>query len=220
MERWELQFYWGCYYLSKRKMQRSIKAFREAAEQCPASRPEMLSRILYFLGISLERVGQSSLAIQSWINARRLVHRGLIVKSYPRWINEYGMRRTNCSELDDYYAFATIQVSRYLNGRNNRCFYTRAEQEMVLKIIQDTWKLLEKSKILLSLSIDKKIELFKRARLDFPYLCREESFTYCSKSSLNALKKDESITSNSGDSCRCGSGLPRRMCCGRIHVSN
>ncbi len=219
MERWELQFQWGCYYLSKHKIQRSIKAFRQAADHCPASKPEMLSRILYFLGISLERSGQSSLAIQSWINARRLVHRGFIVKSYPRWINEYGMRRTNNSEVDDYYAFATIQVSRYLSNRTSHCFYSREEQDMVVNVIQDTWKLLEKSKILLSLSVDKKIELFKRARLDFPYICREESFTYYAKPSLDTFKKDESIANSEGF-CSCGSGLPRRMCCGRIRVSN
>jgi hypothetical protein len=220
MNNWYGPFRRGCKALAKHKTTIAIKEFRYALEYCPVTASKEMARILFYLGLALDRSGQSGLAAKSWVNARKLVRSGPFSELYTRWINEYGMRKSGNPQLDDYRAFQSVQVFRYLSKRGTGRFCSEAERDVVYAVIDDAWKLIAKSRVLYSLSCSQKIALFKKAKLDFPYLYAEDllqdecepivgNFKRKSPGSSPRLRED--------DPCPCGSGLPYRQCCGRLY---
>ncbi|MFQ3546877.1 MAG: SEC-C domain-containing protein [Termitinemataceae bacterium] len=200
-------------------MQTAIKEFRRALEECPVSESYAMAKILFNLGIALERSGQRSLAAKSWLNARKLVRRGYIVHLYSRWVNEYGMRRNFTPEQDDFKAFQSIQVMRYLSVRGAHRFCSDAERDVVYEVIEDAWKVIARSRVLHSLSIPEKLEVFKNARLDFPYLSIQAALKEPCEPIIGnfAGRHNRSYRVKASDLCPCGSGLPYMQCCGHLY---
>ncbi len=222
MNPWSLAFRRGLRYLSRHEPRSAVASLQSAVDLCPLKDKHTLARILLYLGIALERSGQSALAVKSLVNARRLSRAGVVLKVYQRWVNEYGMRRCSCSEGDDYAAFKSIQVGRYLSKRGNGRFGSRAERDVVYELIRDAWKTIWASKVLLSLRVSEKMAIYRRARIYFPYLYVEDALD----SPKEPLRGNFSYTTQGrrtgsprlgdDDPCFCRSGLPLRKCCGRV----
>ncbi|WP_304221319.1 hypothetical protein [Gracilinema caldarium] len=220
MKDWFGPFERGRKALAKHKTAYAIKEFKKAAELCPVRASKELARILYYLGLALDRSGQPGLATKSWVNARKLVRSGPFVSLYSRWINGYGMRKSEKPILDDYRAFQSVQVFRYLSKRGSGRFCSEAERDVVYAVIDDAWKLISKSKVLYSLSCTEKLAIFRKAKLDFPYLYIEDVFQTDCDPVIGNFRQKHSVSSvrlTDDDPCSCGSGLPRRMCCGRLY---
>ncbi|MDL2229861.1 SEC-C domain-containing protein [Treponema sp. OttesenSCG-928-L16] len=205
-------------HLSKHRPYEAVREFKRAVDACPVREKNDLARILYFNGLALERIGQKSLAVKSWINARRLVRRKFYKQTLARWINDYGMRKRNTREADDYYAFKAIQIARYLQNRGISVFSSCEEKEVVLILINEAWAKLAGAKILRPMSNKGKTDIFKRTRIDFPYLHPEDAFRQEAKiipvSFRNGPHSARRI--KAGGPCFCGSGLKYEICCGRV----
>ena len=134
---------------------------------------------------------------------------------YERVANDYGMPRAACAEHDDYRAFCSIQIRRYLEGVPDRRFENQREIDAVLTMIADAWIRLGSSRPLETASCDEKLKAFKKAGIEYPAL-RERpgmpqgAVIHADFVHGKALQPD--------DRCTCGSGLPYRMCCGRIRL--
>ncbi|GAB1484725.1 hypothetical protein MASR2M78_35430 [Treponema sp.] len=218
MSKWILSYKRGLRLLSDHKPLEASREFRQAAERCPSTKRQDLARILYYFGLSLERSGQASLAVKSWVNARKLVRTGAVAHAFNRWVNEYGMRRQGKSELDDYFAFRSIQVRRYLDSRGSGRYGSRAEKDAVNDLILDAWRILSRSGILCGLSVQRKLELFKRSRVDLPFLYVEDALDQRKEIIVGNFRRARlgNAILSSEDRCSCGSGLPSRACCGRL----
>jgi hypothetical protein len=193
-----------------------VEEFRVAAAVCPPQARRDLSRILYFLGLALERSGHPSLAVKSWAAARKLERGGAIGRAYERWVNEYGMRRMPTPDGDDYCAFKAAQVSRYLSKRGSGRFGSRAERDVVVELISDAWKTLIGSGMLKGLSAGKKLELFRRAKVDLPFLYVEDALDRRRETIRGNFRGgSSSVRVGPDDRCPCGSGLAFSRCCGR-----
>lgn len=219
---WNGAYKRGLYYLSRHKTQKALMEFEEAARCCPVSSAKNLAKILYYMGIALDRLGQGSLAVKSWINARRLVKRKSHTKRILRWVNGYGMRCRSSSESDDYYAFRIIQIKNYFDQRHVSYFASDPEEDMVCALIDDAWKLLRRSGILRPLSVEEKLGMFKRARIDFP-LVKIESLSSGPNKIITADFRSGAAFAKRvrpDSPCPCRSGLAFRMCCGRIEASD
>lgn len=216
---WQGPFKRGCKALAKHKTSIAIKEFRAALEYCPIQESRQMARILFYLGLALDRSGQGGLAAKSWVNARKLVRTGYLKELYTRWVNEYGMRKNGNPQVDDYLAFQSVQLYRYLSKRTSGRFCSEAERDVVYAVIDDAWKLFTKCRVFSSLSCTQKIALFKKAKLDFPYLYAEDLLQDECEPIIGNFKRSKISASprlNGDDLCPCGSGLPFRKCCGRI----
>ncbi len=153
----------GQRFLRLHQTERAIRAFTacvDCAEEAPASER---ARSLYWLGISLYRAGQRSLAVRCWQQARCLSARLPVRRIHERLVNEYGMPRCACTELDDWQAFRSIQLARFLEARPSGRFTSRAERDAVEGLLLTAYKPLALSRRLERMSTDAKRALFSAA---------------------------------------------------------
>lgn len=196
--------------LARHRPDTAVRSLRSAVEACPATRPGRLSRDLYWLALALLRLDRPELAIRSLASAQKLRPRSVARSAYIRRVNDYGMRRQPRPDLDDFYAFYSVQACVYLGRKPAGRFDTNAEKDMVTRLIGDAWRSLSCSGALEGLAASKKLELFKSHRIAFPIgLARPDRGRI-----LEADFRSGSLLE--GDQrCRCGSGLPFMRCCGR-----
>ena len=209
---WTLNLDRGLGSLARHKPVDAVRFLQKALAECPASRARELYRICFFLGIALQKLGYSQSAIKSWISCQRLNKRGYTRKMLSRLTNGYGMERQINEERDDWKAFSSIQVARYLLAKNKRTFSTPAEQDMIFDLIRDHWKTLLESGALRNLSNCDKVELFRQTWIVFPTAVITEPHVNGPVIAVNFQTRKKIRLE---DRCPCSSGLPFILCCGR-----
>ena len=116
-------------------------------------------------------------------------------------------------ELDDFYAFTSIQMSAYLLRKPRRRFDSFQERDIVLKLILDAWKSLRSNGAFDGMGCCEKLDYYRRVRPNFP------SFGF-DANQRGAKRLAFAFGQTSGDAamqrCACGSGLPAIQCCGRV----
>jgi hypothetical protein len=122
------------------------------------------------------------------------------------------MERQDSSDADDWQAFSSIQIARYLLGKNKRAFSTQAEHDMLLDLVRDSWGELRRSQDMAGLSGCEKLEAFRAVRIVFPDVVPGEPRVEDPVIAVNFQTKQRVAL---GDRCSCGSGMPFMLCCGR-----
>jgi SEC-C motif len=197
--------------LANRRPDLALRHFRAVADACPASRPGDLSRYLYWLAVALLRLDKPEIALKSLASAQKLRPKSLARRAYLHRINEYGMCRRSSPELDDFYAYYSLQACAYLSRKERARFESNAEKDAVTRLIAEAWRAITRSEALVGRSSSRKLDFFKANILDFPFL------------SLNSPKRGTIIAADfrrgyrlmGDDPCSCGSGLSYMRCCGR-----
>jgi len=201
----------GMRQLRRHRPDLAVRNLRVAAEACPASRPGELSRRLYWLAVALLRLDRPELALKSLASAQKLRPRGFARAAYRSRVNEYGMPRRATPELDDFYAFYSIQVCSYLSRKEKPRFDSVAEKDAAVRILGDSWRTISRSGRLIDMSAGEKLKLFREYRVSFPSFGLSgqpcDSIVHADFRRKKGLSGDER--------CPCGSGLPFRQCCGR-----
>ncbi|MCX7776083.1 MAG: SEC-C domain-containing protein [Spirochaetaceae bacterium] len=199
----------GIRELSLHRPTKALEYFHEAVEQTPPACSDELSRALYWLSIALYQLDRKELALKSLANAQKLRRKSFARRFYSRTINEYGMLKRPTRELDDLYAFVSIQITVYLMKKKSHRFDSVSEHDTVMKSILSGWKMLKDHGFLEGLECGEKLALFKKVKLDFPV------FYASSFATRRPSRKESSDPASYSDACPCGSGLPYRQCCGR-----
>jgi tetratricopeptide (TPR) repeat protein len=200
----------GLHELARHRPATALALLRKSVELIPPSCESELSKALYWLSIALLRMDQRDLAVKSLANAQKLRRQSYARKFYVRNVNEYGMIKRPTKELDDLYAFVSIQLSSYLLKRSNHRFGSEAEHSAVLKLILETWKRLKESDEFKNLECGEKLSIFRKLKIDFPnFSAYTAGLRYGERQMLHA-------TIDNGRTCFCGSGLPHMQCCGRV----
>ena len=184
--------------------------FSRALHVCPVNRSEDLARLLYYLGIALKRLGLSNSAVRSWIAAHRIKRQRHSQELLERFANSYGMAKQDCPDQDDWQAFYSMQLMRYMRGFNRRTLSNEAERSMLLDIIRNYWDKLKASGRLEGKSPGEKSEIFKNTCIDFPLFFRGDPADAVLRVDFGTGRK-----LRPGDKCFCGSGLSYLSCCGR-----
>jgi hypothetical protein len=210
MPSWTMYLDRGLAFLARHDPQEAARLLEKALQECPPSRGSDLYRICFFLGIALRRMGHAETAIKSWVSCQRLRKRGPTRRLLSRLTNAYGMEKQARGELDDWKAFASIQLSRYLMGKNKRTFSTDAEKDMVVDLIRDHWVTLVKSGAIAGLDCPRKHALFTRTEIVFPAIVAPNGHQAVIAVNFQTRKKV-----GLADRCFCGSGMPFSLCCGR-----
>ena len=209
---WLRHYRRGLTSLARHRATEAVRSLQEALEQCPPSRTQELYKICLFLGVALQRIGFPQSAIKSWISCQRLNKRGAARKMLSRYTNCYGMERQDSSDADDWQAFSSIQVARYLLGKNKRAFSTEAEHDMILDLIRDSWQELRSSVDMRDLSGCGRLEAFRATHIVFPTVLPAEPRVEDPIIAVNFQTKQRV---GLADRCSCGSGMPFMLCCGR-----
>ena len=207
----EADFKSGRRQLARHRPDLAVRSLRTAVDSCPATRPGKLSRDLYWLAIALLRLDRSELAIRSLASAQKLRPRSLARSAYMNRVNDYGMGRRSRPELDDFYAFYSVQACIYLGRKEGNRFDSNAEKDVVTRLIGFAWRTLSCSGQLEGLSAAQKLAIFKSQEIIFP------AFGLKGRERGKILDADFRVGSRlDGEMrCTCGSGLPFIQCCGR-----
>ena len=198
--------------LSRHHPAEAVRSLQKALDSCPPSKSRDLYRICFYLGIALHRLGFSHSAIKSWVSCQRLNKRGYTRKLLSRFTNCYGMERQVSVEGDDWQAFFSVQLVRYLSGKHKRSFSTQAEHDMISDLVRDAWGDLRRSNGLGGKSYCEKLALFRSIWIVFPSVVLREPHINSPVIAVDFHKKAKIGLS---ERCLCGSGLPYVMCCGR-----
>jgi hypothetical protein len=207
----EREFRLGKRELANHRPDLALRRFRFAVKACPATNPGELSRSLYWLALALFRLDRPEFAIKSLASAQKLRPRGVARAAYLRRINDYGMLRRSKPELDDFYAFYSVQACSYLERKQGGRFDSNAEKDVVTHLIGDAWKTLSRSGALASLSTARKLAFFKSRPIPFPVFGLEPS----TRGTIISADFRRGRRLGGDDRCSCGSGLPYMRCCGR-----
>ena len=185
----------------------ALRQLRLAVDTAGAGSRELPAR-LYWLGVALLRLGRKDLAAKSFASAQKLAPRGRASAVYRRLVNGYGMVKAACEDHDDYRAFYSMQVSRYLGARNG--FRDEDERDFVTRSLADAWLGLKAAGTLEGRTCAEKIELFAKvdARIPVPAVRGAYGRVVTVDFRSGAAPEPDSR-------CSCGSGLPWRQCCGR-----
>jgi hypothetical protein len=170
-----------------------------------------LAKILFYLGISLRKVGLPSSALKSWVTARNVGKRAYVGRMADRFINDYGMLRQMTSEMDDWNAFYAVQLKKYLQSKRSRKIGSQGEKDMIWDLIYEYWQGMRHSGVLRGKSNSDKLGLFSAVEIIFPYFEAPEPANEVIQ--VDFFSKERP---NVDDPCPCRSGIPYGKCCGRI----
>jgi hypothetical protein len=210
---WAMDFDRGLGELSRHRPAQAVRFLQKALVDCPPSHAADLYSISFYLGVALRRLGYSQSAIRSWLSCQRLHKRGHIRRILARITNGYGMEKMACEELDDWAAFASVHLSRYLAAKNRHGFATEAERDMVTDLIRDHWKSLGGSGVLQGRTCSQKLEEYRAVQIVFPSVLGTGPLA---ASPLIPVDFRAQRRVKPADRCPCGSGLPHINCCGRV----
>jgi hypothetical protein len=210
MECWRGDYHRGIHALARHDPAAAAMHLSRALKDCPVSSRRSLSQLLFYLGVALQRLGLSNSAIRAWIAAQRAHKLRRNRELLERYANHYGMAKQSCDDLDDWQAFYSIQLMRYLRGFNKRTLTSSTERSMLREIIHQHWAGLLKSGVLAGRRPEEKSEIFRAARIDYPLFYMGEE-----KEPVLRVNFETGKRFKPGDRCFCGSGLPFLACCGR-----
>ncbi len=197
--------------LSRHNAGGALGLFRKAVDKCPVTDEKTLARLLYYLGIALMRLGDKGSAIDSWRAAHRLKSGTYALKMLQRYANCYGMARQTNGDLDDWKAFLSIQLDRYLATKKNGRFSSPAERDMVRDLVFEYWRAIRASEVLEGRVPDEKESLFRAVEIVFPYRLPDEAPGVVIPVDFRRKRRVALA-----DRCPCGSGLRFMSCCGRL----
>ncbi len=209
---WQIRFRRGQRLLARHQPKRSLTEFREALQICPVSERQDLRRIFLYLSIALRQLGLRGNALKSLLSAGKLQKRGRLSRKLRQRVNGYGMPVQDNRELDDWKAFLSIQMGKYLETKPNNRTGSRAEADMVRHLIMDYWKLLRATGQLRGRNEDEKRAIFNQIAVVFPFT------DVPARLDDPVIRVDFSRknVARPSDPCACRSGLPFKLCCGRI----
>jgi hypothetical protein len=211
-EPWHIAYVRGKTLLSRHDPEHALKYFEAALAKCPVDKAKDLGKILFFLGVTLQKLGMSSWALRSWSVARKLDKHNYSGKFLSRFANPYGMVKQGSRELDDLNAYYSVQLARYLSTKRSKKLGTDAEKDMIWDLISDGFRELRALREFESLASPEKLAIFKKHRLVFP------TFAASVPAGVESIPVDftKKRKINFEDRCVCGSGAPYKLCCGRI----
>ena len=191
------------------RLEESLYSFHSLLKECPFEEDEYLSQIFSYLGHILLDFGMDRQALSSLKKSLRASSCDSIKKEVLSLINSYGMIRNNNSFEDDFKAFISIQIKKYLEIKHQHRFGSKAEADMVMELLLDAWDEIKPLTTSMHSNLLNKLKVFKGYKIDFPIMSVNESTVIVFNFTTKRVQKRE-------DECICGSGLPYYACCGSV----
>lgn len=221
MRNWRLDYQRGRRWLHRHQPVRALTCLERALLTIPTerrrqltpchSRRRELALLFYYFAIALRKTGLHNRSVASLVESTRLMKRGQIRRKLYAVTNRYGMAWYRIALENDRHAFYGIQLSRYLAEKKSHRLGTRAEIDMIAELIDEYWEYISRVFPIHGLSTDQKRELFNEVKLVFP-----QNEPPATKGEEVAVDFVHGKRLTPDDTCACGSGLPFKLCHGRI----
>jgi uncharacterized protein YchJ len=210
---WKKELKKGQHLLTEQKIHKAMKCFETAVTECPVTSAKGLDKSLFYLGLSLIKLGRKKSALRCWHIGRTIQNNGLSRDMIEKHSNPYGMPLNQSDIDDDREAFFVIQIKKYLKMKKVNRFCSEAEKDGVKDIIETSWENMLVDIEIGQFSTDEKIKYFREQIIIFPF----SDISYLQNDSVVLyadFQTGDLISMNA--ICSCGSGLPFNLCCGRI----
>jgi hypothetical protein len=169
-QQWQKMFEQGRNLLIHKNIKSALHLFSRALKSCPCSEPKALEKIIFYTGITLQKMGMSSCALKTWKSALSFGKNGLSAKMFRRYSNQYGMPKQESPAEDDRQAFLAVQRRKYLSGKKSGKFCTEAEEDMVNELIAEKWQTLYLNDVFSGMNAEHKLQFFYSVTIYFPFV--------------------------------------------------
>jgi hypothetical protein len=147
--------------LSNHRPDLALRSFREAVELCSPKALAELAERHYWLAVAQLRLDQPELALKNLSLSKRYAPSGVGARAWKKRVNAYGMPRRSSPELDDFYAFFSIQTCLFLEGCHGRRFASEGQKDLVTRLVAMAWQNVKCSGRLLGLCAAERLRLFR-----------------------------------------------------------
>lgn len=212
---WRRQFHQGRRALRGHRNRRALDLLTAAAASCPAAQRAGLAATLRWLGFVCARLGRRGAALRCWVDAQRAHKQPGLARLIRTCSNDHGMPRQGHRLLDDWRAFHSLQLARYVRAKE-RVPLGAAETDMLRDLLWGHFTELVRRGALRGRTAEQRRRLFAAMQVTFPLLLPAAAGTE-RVVAADFLRRRRPVD---GDPCVCGSGLPYVVCCGRIPTSD
>lgn len=209
------QFRNGRRALRRHRNRQALQLLTAAVAECPATERSQLAAALRALGFACARLGRRDAALRCWVDAQRTRKQAALARLIRRCSNDYGMPRQRHRILDDWRAFHSLQLSRYVTA-GGRLPLGPAESDMLRDLLWSHFTELLRGGVLEGLSAEQRRELFMSLQIPFPLLRLPSEPPADNTIAVDFVRGRRP---SAADPCLCGSALPYVLCCGRIPTS-
>lgn len=212
---WRQQLRNGRRALRGHRNRSALKFLTAAAASCPAAQRAGLAAALRWLGFACARLGRRDAALRCWVDAQRTHKHPCVARLIRTCSNDHGMPRQGDRLLDDWRAFHSLQLARYVRAKA-RVPLAPAEADMLRDLLWGHFAELVRNDALRGRDAGQRRRLFAELRVSFPLLLPAAAGTE-HVVAVDFVRRRPLLD---GDPCVCGSGLPYVVCCGRIPTSD
>jgi len=164
----EALYFYGIKEGKKGDYRKSVQLIQKAIEHQSKGATKELSEYYQNLGSALWKLNLRFDAFKAWKKALELNPEQKTAEEYlEKFSNEYGMPVAPSKEFDDYYAFQSMKIEQYMKKNNKSEFDNLDETNIVIKKIIETWETIVKRKNLSELSIEEKIKIFQKTKVNY-----------------------------------------------------
>ncbi len=197
------QFRNGRRALRRHRNRKALQLLTAAVAECPASERSELAAALRALGFACARLGRRDAALRCWVDAQRTRKQARLARLIRRCSNDYGMPRQHHRILDDWRAFHSLQLSRYVAG-GGRLPLGPAESDMLRDLLWGHFTELLRGGVLEGLTTEQRRDLFMNLTIPFPLL----RLPSAPPGNTIAVDFMRGRRPSAADPCVCGSALP------------
>lgn len=212
---WRRQFHQGRRALRGHRNRRALDLLTAAAASCPAAQRAGLAATLRWLGFVCARLGRRGAALRCWVDAQRTHKQPGLARLIRTCSNDHGMPRQGHRLLDDWRAFHSLQLARYVRAKAGAPLGA-AETDMLRDLLWGHFTELVRRGALRGRTAEQRRRLFAAMQVTFPLLLPAAAGAE-RVVAADFLRRRRPVD---GDPCVCGSGLPYVVCCGRIPTSD
>jgi len=166
---WNKQLKKGLSFLTQSDLHKALKCFETSVTDCPVTDIKGLDKSLFFLGITLSKLGREESALKCWNIAKETKYNGLSAKMLKRHSSLKKLLSNQYNVEKDKTIFFKIQVKKYLKKKKVCRFCSDAEKDVICDIINEYWLEILSCGNLNHLSLEKKMIFFKNQMLIFPF---------------------------------------------------
>ena len=212
--RWRQQFNNGRRALRSHRNRRALEFLTAALASCPVTGRVELAAVLRSLGFACARLGRRDAALRCWVDAQRTHKDPHLARLIRACSNDHGMARQGHRLLDDWRAFHSLQLARYVRAKVHPRLGA-AETDMLRDLLWGHFTELVRSGVLHGRTAEQRRQLFAGMQISLPLLLPAAT----APERVVAVDFVRRRRALDADPCVCGSGLPYVVCCGRIPTS-
>lgn len=198
------------------KVKPALRDLRLSIWLCPVSHKKELSNILRHLGIALNKIGFKGAALKAWSDSCKITKNKSSRDAIKRLTNNYGMPKQKSRCMDDWRAFYSIQLKKYLGMKRSSKLSNRAEMDMVRQVISQAFLNLQSRGLLAKKGCEEKKKFFYNQQVVFPTGNDPLQKNDTQNKQCIIIDFDTHKPIKPETPCYCGSKLAYKTCCGRI----